>query len=120
MVAWGMAGQKFSRTLKTNLVNAIQETFGAVASDSVQVLRTNDGITLALDTNVGFISIVINPTIKNLDYEPFEEADLFKVEQEEKAAKAKAAAAAKAAKIAKDKAVRAKAKEAAEAAEAAV
>lgn len=102
--------QKFSRALKSDLVNAIQEQFNTISNESVKVLRTADGITLVADTSAGFVSIVLNPTIKNLDYEPFEEADLYEQEQAEAKAKAEEKAKAKAEKIKRDTERRAKEK----------
>jgi hypothetical protein len=77
-----------------------------VATDSVIVVRTKEGLGIALDNRkVGFIPIVLKPVFKDTAEDILELADEYEQELADKKAKAEKAAREKAEKIAKQKAL---------------
>jgi hypothetical protein len=97
--------QKESRAIRSAILDAMQTAISnAVASDNAHVVRTADGIVIAIDNaDAGFISIAIDATVKGLDYDADTEAEDYADELKAKVEKATKAAAAKAARIAKTK-----------------
>lgn len=97
--------QKQARNFKAQIMNALLNDFKAtLESDNLVVERTADGIAVAIDNEVGFVSVVFNATLKNLDYEVEYESENYKTEQESKLAEKQAKAKAKAEHLAKIKA----------------
>ena len=100
--------QTFRNKLKVQVEDAIQEIIRNALPDTITVDRVKDGIALGVmnDQTGEIIPIVVDLTIKSLDYDISAEIDSFKMEQQEKQVKAEKAAAAKAKKIESDRLLR--------------
>jgi len=69
--------QKTRNQLRTSLLDALKNDLtDLIDTQDCSVLVTEKGVTLAIDNEqVGYISIELVPTFKNLDFEPFESAE---------------------------------------------
>lgn len=98
---------RFKRTIKTAFMGVLATLFDDV--DEVDVFENEKGIALRLDNeSIGYITIAIDPMIKDLDYDPAEEATNFVLKQQANEEKRKASEIAKAKKIEQDAILRAK------------
>jgi hypothetical protein len=98
---------RFKRTIKTAFMGVLATLFDDV--DEVDVFENEKGIALRLDNeSIGYITIAIDPMIKDLDYDPAEEATNFVLKQQMNEEKRKASEIAKAKKIEQDAILRAK------------
>lgn len=100
--------QTFRNKLKVQIEEAIQEILQNALPDTVSVDRVKDGIALGIMNNESgeVIPVVVDLTIKSLDFNIEDEVESFKMEQNEKQIKAEKAAAAKAKKIESDRLLR--------------
>lgn len=99
--------QRTRNAIRNEFTTLLVEVFNElVATDSVIVVRTKEGLGIALDNRkVGFIPIVLKPVFKDTAEDILELADEYEQELADKKAKAEKAAKEKAAKIAKQKAL---------------
>jgi hypothetical protein len=99
--------QRTRNAIRNEFTTLLVEVFNElVATDSVIVVRTKEGLGIALDNRkVGFIPIVLKPVFKDTAEDILELADEYEQELADKKAKAEKAAREKAEKIAKQKAL---------------
>lgn len=96
--------QKASRQIKENLTNLLTDLLkGAETENQVVVMRTEKGVGIAINNEIGWISIEINAVVKTLDYDLVEENEIYHDKVESRELKAKEQAEAKAKKIAQQK-----------------
>jgi hypothetical protein len=100
--------QTYRNKLKVQIEDAVQDILRNALPDTITVDRVKDGIALGImnEETGEIIPIVVDLTIKSLDYNIEDEIDSFKMEQQEKQVKAEKAAAAKAKKIESDRLLR--------------
>ena len=101
---------KFKRLIKGSLLEMFKEMFAE--SDSVDVFENEKGVAIRLDNeSIGYVTIAIDPMVKDLDYDPaFQEEDLIEARRL-KAIEDERKAIAKAKKIQADAILRAKKEE---------
>lgn len=99
--------QRTRNAIRNEFTTLLVEVFNElVATDSVIVVRTKEGLGIALDNRkVGFIPIVLKPVFKDTAEDILELADEYEQELADKKAKAEKVAREKAEKIAKQKAL---------------
>lgn len=99
--------QRTRNAIRNEFTTLLVEVFNElVATDSVIVVRTKEGLGIALDNRkVGFIPIVLKPVFKDTAEDILELADEYEQELADKKAKAEKAAREKVEKIAKQKAL---------------
>lgn len=99
--------QRTRNAIRNEFTTLLVEVFNElVATDNVIVVRTKEGLGIALDNRkVGFIPIVLKPVFKDTAEDILELADEYEQELADKKAKAEKAAREKAEKIAKQKAL---------------
>jgi hypothetical protein len=96
--------QKASRQIKENLTNLLTDLLkGAETENQVVVMRTEKGVGIAINNEIGWVSIEINAVVKTLDYDLVEENEIYHDKVESRELKAKEQAEAKAKKIAQQK-----------------
>ena len=96
--------QKASRQIKENLTNLLTDLLkGAETENQVVVMRTEKGVGIAINNEIGWVSIEINAVVKTLDYDLVEENEIYHDKVESRELKAKEQAEAKAIKIAQQK-----------------
>ena len=100
--------QTYRNKLKVQAESAIQDILRNALPDTISVDKVKDGIALGImnEETGEIIPIVIDLTIKSLDYDIEAEIDSYRIEQQEKQVKAEKAAAAKAKKIESDRLLR--------------
>ena len=96
--------QKASRQIKENLTNLLTNLLKGVETENqVVVMRTEKGIGIAINNEIGWVSIEINAVVKTLDYDLVEENEIYHEKVESRELKAKELAETKAKKIAQQK-----------------
>lgn len=96
--------QKASRQIKENLTNLLTDLLkGAETENQVVVMRTEKGVGIAINNEIGWVSIEINAVVKTLDYDLVEENEIYHEKVETRELKAKELAETKAKKIAQQK-----------------
>lgn len=96
--------QKASRQIKENLTNLLTNLLkNAETENQVVVMRTEKGVGIAVNNEIGWVSIEINAVVKTLDYDLFEENEIYHDKVESRELRAKEQAEAKAKKIAQQK-----------------
>lgn len=96
--------QKASRQIKENLTNLLTDLLkGAETENQVVVMRTEKGVGIAINNEIGWVSIEINAVVKTLDYDLVEENEIYHEKVESRELKAKELAETKAKKIAQQK-----------------
>lgn len=99
-------------TMKQELVNVIRSKMKAEENENVKVFSVVEGIAVEVShEELGAITFIIDLTMKELDYDAENEAELYAEEIAEKAKVKAEKAKAKAEKIANDKLKREKAQE---------
>ena len=101
---------KFKRLIKGSLLEMFKEIFAK--SEDVDVFENEKGVAIRLDNeSIGYITIAIDPMVKDLDYDPaFQEDDLIEARRL-KAIEDERKAIAKERKIKADAELRAKKEE---------
>ena len=96
--------QKASRQIKENLTNLLTDLLkGAETENQVVVMRTEKGVGIAINNEIGWVSIEINAVVKTLDYDLVEENEIYHEKVESRELRAKEQAETKAKKIAQQK-----------------
>lgn len=96
--------QKASRQIKENLTNLLTDLLkNAETENQVVVMRTEKGVGIAINNEIGWVSIEINAVVKTLDYDLVEENEIYHDKVESRELRAKEQAEAKAKKIAQQK-----------------
>lgn len=96
--------QKASRQIKENLTNLLTNLLkNAETENQVVVMRTEKGVGIAINNEIGWVSIEINAVVKTLDYDLVEENEIYHEKVESRELRAKEQAEAKAKKIAQQK-----------------
>ena len=98
------------REVKEALMHILVDEIGD--SEIVTVFENEKGIALRLDNErVGYITLTIDPMIKDLDYDADEEAEAFRIKQTQKVEKAAERQRLKELKMKQDAELRAKKEE---------
>lgn len=102
------SGNKINQTQRNILGNALKDILASVfkeyESDTINIERVKNGVAISVENEkVGFVSMELNITIKDLDYDIVGESENYEFELQEKQAQLEARAKAKADKIKADK-----------------
>lgn len=102
------SGNKINQTQRNALNNRLKDLLAEFLkpyeTDSINIERVKNGVAISVENDcVGFVSMELNITIKDLDYDLVGESENYQIELAEKRAKVEEQQKAKAEKIARDK-----------------
>ena len=100
--------QTFRNKLKVEMEDEMLDILRKSLPDTISIDKVKDGIVLGImnDESGETIPVIVDLTIKSLDFDIENEVESYQMEQEEKKVKAEKAAAAKAKKIESDRLLR--------------